>query len=482
MSSLISALQLVFLLGLILAVIGQIGRRVFANNSCWRCRFDLSGHPNVPDGPFPVVCPECGESIAEPAMLRVDKQVPRVGLRRIGLILMLAIVPVVVVFVRAGYSLDRYRVATDRSIIRLAETDYQAMSEFQRRLDAGEFSTARLREVGQRATAIILAIPQDRIKPGSLQNLTGPAAMWGDAYIALLDMGIVTMEEAGQLFDAIITLSLDFPVHNREGDPLFFQVVFYGNSVGTESLIPIGVNFEVTDVRLDGEEISRRNISDPSEMLTRDYLSINQATTLAITWVFRINSHEFVFSDEHIGRRSVTVKGALRSDASSDANFTRKLLDRAYGGRRQFELSGDLVVQPEGDDETSRWSPGIGEIINQFGTFRLAPADAIGHFFELRLSVDDRIDIPDDSAVVIRTVIRSRPDGEILGERDLVIASYQRTAGISLLGKTEEIVQSGGVWLELRSVPPNLRDRVWRPLVITGDLDPVWIPLESPKP
>jgi hypothetical protein len=482
MSSLISALQLVFLLGLILAVIGQIGRRVFASNSCWRCRFDLSGHPNVPDGPFPVVCPECGESIAEPAMLRVDKQVPRVGLRRTGLVLMLAIVPVAVVFVRAGYSFDEYRVATDRSIIRLAETDYQAMSEFQRRLGAGEFSTARLREIGQRATAIILAIPQDRIKPGSLQNITRPAAMWGDAYIALLDMGVVAKEEAGELFDAIVTLSLDFPLHNREGDPLFFQVVLHGNAVGTENLMPIGVNFELDDVSIDGEEVSRKNVSGPNQTLTRDYLSINQATTLANSWVFGVDSREFVFSFDHIGRRSVTVKGALRSDSSSDANFTRKLLDRAYGGRRQFELTGDLVIQPEGDNEASRWAPAMSEIVDQYGTFRLAEAKPFGGFFEFSLSVDDRLDIPEDSAVVVRAVVRSRPGGRILSDQKLVILSSQRSDGIALLGETEEIVQSGGVWLELHSVPPNLRDRVWRPLVITGDVDPVWIPLESPKP
>lgn len=481
-SSLISILLLVFLLGLILAVVGQIGRRVFASNSCWRCRFDLSGHPGVPDGPFPVVCPECGEPIAEPAMLQIDKRVPRVGLRRIGLILLLAIVPVAFVFVRAGYSFDRYRVATDRSIIRLAETDFQAMSEFQRRLDGGEFSTPRLREIGQRATEIMLAIPQDRIVPGSLQGMTTSSAMWGDAYIALFDMGIVSREQAGQLFDAIISLSLDFSPHNREGDPLFIQVVLYGNSVGTENLIPIGISFELTDVSLDGEEVSRKNVSGPNQALTRDYLSINQATTLAVSWVFEVDSHEFVFSGGHIGHRSVTVNGALRSDSSSNANFTRKLLDRAYGGRRQFELSGDLIVHPKGDNEASRWVPALGEIVDQFGTLRLAPENPFGDFFELRLSVDDRLEIPDDSAVVVRAVIRSRPDGDVLGERDLVITSHQRTAGKSLLGKTEEIVQSGGVWVELQSVTAYPRDQAWRPLVITGDLEPVWVPLETPKP
>lgn len=482
MSSLISALQLVFVLGLILAVVGQIGRRVHANNSCWRCRFDLSGHPGVPNGPFPVVCPECGESIAEPAMLRVDKRVPRVGVRRLGLILMLAIVPVAVIFVRAGYSLDRYRVATDRSIIRLAETDYWAISEFQRRLDAGEFSTARLREIGQRATEIILAIPQDRIEPGSLQSMGSNTAMWGEAYIALLDMGIVTREEAGQLFDAIITLSLDFPLHNREGDPLFLLVVFYGHSVGTENLIPIGVGFELTDVMIDEEEVSLKNISGPNRVLTRDYFSISQATTLAISWVFEVDSQEFVLSGEHIGLRSVTVKGALRSDASSDANFTRKLLDRAYGGRRQFELTGDLVVQPGGDNEASRWAPAMGEIIDQYGTFRLAEAKPFGGFFELRLSVNDQLEIPDDSAVVVRAVVRSRPGGRVLRNDTWAILSNERSDGFALLGETEEIVQSGGVWLELHSVRPLSRHREWRPLIITGDMEPVWIPLETPKP
>jgi hypothetical protein len=124
----------------------------------------------------------------------------------------------------------------------------------------------------------------------------------------------------------------------------------------------------------------------------------------------------------------------------------------------------------------------MSEIVDQYGTFRLAEAKPFGGFFEFSLSVDDRLDIPEDSAVVVRAVVRSRPGGRILSDQKLVILSSQRSDGIALLGETEEIVQSGGVWLELHSVPPNLRDRVWRPLVITGDVDPVWIPLESPKP
>jgi hypothetical protein len=395
---------------------------------------------------------------------------------------MLAIVPVAVVFVRAGYSFDEYRVATDRSIIRLAETDLGARSEFQRRLEAGEFSTVRLREIGQRATEIMLAIPQDRITPGSRQGLITSAAMWGDAYIDLLDMGIVTKEEAEQLFDDIIKLSIDFSAHNRERDPLFFQVVFYGHSVGTENLVPIGVYFELTDVWLDELEIPLITTSGPREVTTRDYASINQSATLAISWVFKVDSNEFVFSEKHIGRRVVKVTGALRTDPSSETGFTAKLLDRAYGGYRQFELAGELLVQPEHDVEASRAFPSIGEIIDRFGIFRLAPFTPFGEFFTLRLSVDDRLKIPDDSAVVVRAVVRSRPDGDILDEWNLVIDSYQRTTVLAIIGKNEEIVQSGGVWVELQSVPPYPRDQVWRPLVITGDLEPIWVPLETPKP
>lgn len=415
-------------------------------------------------------------------MLQVDKQVPRVGLRRVGLILMLAIVPVAVVFVRAGYSLDRYRVATDRSIIRLAETDFGAMSEFQRRLDAGEFSTARLREIGQRATEIILAIPQDRIEPGSLQSMVSNTAMWGEAYIALLDMGIVTREEAGQLFDAIITLSLDFPLHNREGDPLFLLVVFYGHSVGTENLIPIGVGFELTDVRIDQEEVFLKNISGPNQSLTRDYFSINQRTTLAFSWVFGVDSHEFVFSGEHVGRRSVTVKGAIQSDSSSNANFTRKLLDRAYGGRRQFELTGDLVVQPEGDNESARWTPSLAEIVAEHGSFGLAYLPPMMDLIGVQFTVAEGLELTEDTVVAVRAVVRSTLGGQVLAERDLIIKSDRRTSGVTLLGNTTEVIQNGGVWLELRPIKAYRRDRSWRPLIITGDMEPVWVPLDTPKP
>lgn len=416
-------------------------------------------------------------------MLRVDKKVPRVGLRRTGLILMLAIVPVAVVFVRAGYSLDRYRVATDRAIIRLAETDFEAMSEIQRRLDAGEFSTARLREIGQRAAAIILAIPQDRVNPSTVHHLPFPHAMWGSIYIALLDMNIITKEEARRLFDDIITLSIDFPRHNREGDPLFFLIVFHGHSVGAESLMPMGVYFDLADARIDAQEIDRSSISGPSRILTPDYQSLNLADTLAISWLFEVGSHEYVFSDKHTGIRTVSLTGALRTDGSSKTSFARDLLDRAYGGSRQYELVRELVIQPEGDGEASRWSESISDIIDQYGTFQLGPVGQINDLFVLRLSIDKRLAIPDDSAVVVRAVVRSRPDGQMFDDwYYLVITSNQRTAGVPLLFKTEEITQSGGVWVELQSVTPYPRDQLWRPLVITGDLEPIWVPLETPKP
>lgn len=484
MSSLISALLLVFVLGLILAAVGQVGRRVFASNSCWRCRFDLSGHPNVPEGPFPVVCPECGESIVEPAMLRVDKQVPKVGLRRTGLILMLAIVPVAVVFVRAGYSLDRYRVATDRSIVELAQTgEMRATDEFRRRFKADRFSDAQRRQFGIMAAASIAAIPQDRIEPGTMQPVgLSPVTFWGDIYLDLLDQGFVTANEAKQLLEKITRMSMRFPPHNRVGDPFFVHVDYYGHAVFRYSRIEAGLQADIRSLSIGGRELSGLPIFRSDGKFTPDYLEIDVFRTEASSWTFWVDDQQFALSEEHIGSQDVRVYVVLRSDPAQPPGFVTELIEAVGAGELGFGLVGNITVHPEADNESTRWTPSLAEIVAEHGSFGLGYLPPMMDLIGVQFTVAERLELTEDTVVAVRAVVRSTLGGQVLAERDLIIESSRRTSGVTLLGNTTEVVQNGGVWLELRPIMAYRRDRAWRPLIITGDMDPVWIPLESPKP
>lgn len=484
MSPLISALQLVFLLGLILAVIGQIGRRVFASNTCWRCRFDLSGHPNVPDGPFPVVCPECGESIVEPAMLRVDKQLPRVGLRRTGLILMLAIVPVAVVFVRAGYSFDEYRVATDRSIIALAEAgDIGAADELLRRSNARKFSEAQQIELGRKAAAAIMAIPQDRIKPGStMPRMHIPVAFWGDIYLDLLGQGVVPVHEAQQLLAEITSMSIRFPPHNRVGDPFFVHVDYYGHAVHVYSRIEAGLQADIRSISIGGMELQSYPIFRSDDKVTPDYREIDVFRTSASSWEFLIDHQHFALSEEHLGVQTVRLNVILRTDPAEVQGFAARLIEAVGNGELGFDLVGQLTVQAEGDNESARWTPSLSEIVTQFGSFHIRHLPPDGRFLGVDFTVGENLDFSKDTVIAVRAIVRSTPGGPPLGERDLIIEHDRRSSGLALLNDSSQVVQTGGVWLELRPIKPYRRDRAWRPLVITGDMDPVWIPLETPKP
>jgi hypothetical protein len=482
MSSIISALQIIFLLGLVLAVVGQIGRRVFASNSCWRCRFDLSGHPGVPDGPFPVICPECGESIPEPEMLRVDKQVPRSGLRRIGLVLMLAIVPVTFVFVRAGYSLDPYRVATNRAIIRVAELgDFRGLEEFQRRMDGDIFRQADLQEIGCKAAEIIRAMPQDRIEPGTPQSIVRGSAHWGNVYLELLRKNVVTEEDAKRLVRDIVRVELRFPPHNRVGDPFFYHIDFYGHAVSLEDLIPAGLEVHPVSVILNGEDLSALPISRSDAHLAPDFRTVNRSTTLASSWTFSIASLQVALTDSHEGVAAVEAKIVLRPDHSAELGFIAAMIEAVHGGELEFTLAGNLIVQPAGDAESARSIPKLADIIAQHGIFSLDYPPMLGKL-ALILAIDDRFNLPPDSVVRIRTVVLDQAGTRVLADDDFVISPDYRRAELILWDHTPQAVQDGGVWVELHPVKPYARNRAWRPLVITGHLSRVWVPLDEPNP
>lgn len=482
MATLISALQLIFLLGLVLAVIGQFGRRVFAKNSCWRCQFDLSGHPAIAEGPFPIVCPECGESISERKMLQIDKRVPHIGLRRAGLILMLAIVPLAAVFIRAGYSFDPYRVATGRAIIRIAESgDFQGIEEFKRRFDGGYFPKSTLRQLGHKAAEIIRSIPQDRIEPGSMQTMSRSSVLWGDVYLSLLRQELVTQEDARQLLRDIIRVQLRFPPHNRVGDPFLCGVDFYAPAVGLENLIPIGLHAVPVSIALGNDDFSGTSVTASDAQLTADCETINQTTTLASSWIFSVDSQRMALSDRHEGVVAVEANVVLQSDVAGELGFIATLIQQVHGGELGFALTGNLIVQPADDSERVRSAPNLDDIVNQHGTFGLA----IHPMFEnpeLSFTIDERLDLPEELIVRFRAVVSEKSRDSILADNDLVITGRRRRSGLFLWGDTSKIVQDGGVWVELRAVQPYSRDQYWRPLVMTGDVPQVWVPLESPKP
>lgn len=483
-SSLISILLLVFLLGLILAVVGQIGRRVFASNSCWRCRFDLSGHPGVPDGPFPVVCPECGEPIAEPAMLQIDKRVPRVGLRRIGLILLLAIVPVAVVFVRAGYSLDRYRVATDRSIIQLAEMgEMRATEEFLRRYTADDFSEAQLKELGRKAAAAIVAIPQDRIQPGTaMPSMQLPAAFWGDIYLDLVDQKIVPADDAKQLLETITNISVRFPSSNRAGDPLFLHVDYYGHAVFVNREIAKGLQADIRSIFVEDMEVSRYPIILSDETVPPDFLEFDVYRTSVSSWEFLVDDQQFALPEEHIGSQAVRMSVVLRADPAQPLGFTARLIEAVSDGELTFDLVGQLAVQGEGDTKSATWMPSFSEIVAKHGSFIIRHLPPDGRLLGVEFIVGEDLELSKDTIIAVRAIVRDTPGGQILDEQELTIERGSRSSVLALCSSASDVVRNRGVWLELRPIKPYRRNRAWRPLVITGDLEPVWVPLETPMP
>ena len=474
-------LQWIFLIGVVLAIVGQVGRRVFADNSCWRCGFDLSGHPGVPDGPFPVVCPECGESIADEGMLRVDMRAPRVGLRRIGLTLMLAIVPVVVIFVRGGYSLDPYLVATNRGIIGLIGVgDNSARNEFERRFAADRFTGAQRREIAQRIESMILAIPQGRIQPGTMQFLGSTTAMWGDVYLALIDSGDVTKGEAQELFDGITEFSLEFPLHNRVDDPFFCRIEFHGHSVGTENLIVSGIEVRVTSLRVGDFDLSSMPVTRSDVQLTSDYETIDSANTLATAWTFGIPGDSFVLPESLVGTRRVRVTLLAAATGDTSKGFTAGLLERAYDGGREYMISGDLIVHPANDRESTRSMPDLAEFIKQHGTFELSYRPG-SNLLELSLTIDDGVQWSKDAAIVAE-VNENATSGEIIGWSRLTIRSDLRRTITVLSDDQGEIEKQGGVWVKFDAVEVLPRDQAWRPLVITGDVERIWVPLDDARP
>lgn len=473
--------QYIFLIGIVLAIVGHVGRRVFADNSCWRCQFDLSGHPGVPDGPFPVVCPECGESVADAGMLKIDTRAPRVGVRRVGFVLMLGIVPVVVIFMRGGYSLDPYRVATNRGIIGLIGTgDYEAREEFGRRFSADRFTSAQRREIASRIEQLILAIPQDRIEPGTVQIIGASAVMWGNVYLALIDSGDVTEAEAQALFDRITSFSLKFPLHNRVDDPFFCRVEFHGHSIGTENLIVQGIELRVTSLRVDDIDLSSLPVTRSDAQLASDYETINFATTLATAWTFGIPGESFVLPESLVGTCRVQLTLLATSTGDTKMGFTAGLLERAYEGEREYTLSGDLVVHPANDRESTRGMPDIAQLIKQHGTFALSYRPG-GDLLELSLTINDGYEWPNDAAIVAN-VNEKATGAEIIGRSKLTIRPNMRRSGTVLKDYQGGIEKQGGVWVKLDAVEVMPRDQAWRPLVITGDVEPIWVPLDGAMP
>lgn len=417
-------------------------------------------------------------------MLRVDKQVPRVGLRRVGLILMLAIVPVAVVFVRAGYSLDRYRVATNRSIIKMAETgEMRATDEFLRRLSTNRFSEVQLKQIGRKAAATILAIPQDRIQPGTgMPSMQIPPAFWGDIYLDLLGRGIVPAHEARQLLDKITSVSIRFPLHNRVGDPFFLHVDYYGHAVFVNSGLAVGLRVDVRSISIGNTDISRYQVVLDQKSLPPDYLEFDMFRTSVSSWEFLVDDQMFTLSEEHIGLQTVRLNVVLRADPAQAPGFAARLIEAVAKGEMEFDLVGQLTVQAEGDNESARWTPSLAEIVAEHGSFGLAYLPPMMDLIGVQFTVAEGLELTEDTVVAVRAVVRSTLGGQVLAERDLIIKSDRRTSGVTLLGNTTEVVQNGGVWLELRPIKAYRRDRAWRPLIITGDMEPVWIPLETPKP
>lgn len=417
-------------------------------------------------------------------MLRVDKRVPRVGVRRIGLILMLAIVPVAVVFVRAGYSLAPYRVATNRSIIKMAETgEMRATDEFLRRLSTNRFSEVQLKQVGRKAAATILAIPQDRIQPGTgMPSMQMPPAFWGDIYLDLLGRGIVPAHEARQLLDKITSVSIRFPLHNRVGDPFFLHVDYYGHAVFVNSGLAVGLRVDVRSISIGNTDISRYQVVLDQKNLPPDYLEFDMFRTSVSSWEFLVDDQMFTLSEEHIGLQTVRLNVVLRADPAQAPGFAARLIEAVAKGEMEFDLVGQLTVQAEGDNELARWTPSLSEIVTNFGSFHIRYLPLDGQYLGVDFTVGDYLELSTDTVIAVRAIVRSTRDGPLLAQRVLIIEHDRRSSGLALLNDSSQVVQTGGVWLELRPIKAYRRDRSWRPLIITGDMEPVWVPLDTPKP
>lgn len=494
-ADLVGVLQWIFLIGLVLAIAGQVGRRVFADNSCWRCQFDLSGHPGVPDGPFPVVCPECGESIAEAGMLKVDTRAPRVGLRRVGLLLMLAIVPVAVIYMHAGFTLDRYRVATNAGIIGLIGAgDYQARDEFKRRFAADRFTGAQREQIARNIEAMIQAMPQDRLEPGTWRSLMSITAMWGELYLDLIDAGDVTKVEAQELFDSITSFSLRFPLHNRVGDPMFFRVAFYGHRVGGEMTMVEDLGVRVESLCVGGVDLSSKPMELPNMTLTSDHETINTMNTLGTAWGVGIPQFAFEFSRDMVGQCDVEATVVVEFESKDELThalvqpaqegyaegFTGQLLKRAYDGKRVYELDGALTVKPARDRESTRAFPTLTDILTEHARFELSEhsqSPDAPPLYRLTLYIDDGYELPDD-AVIMAWLDRDAMGGYIIAGTKLTVLPDIRQAIKIISDEQGQITERGGVWVKLKAVDPLPRDQSWRPLVITGDVGPIWVPLE----